>query len=487
MRSAYSNQMRLDIEPVVNVELNLGCRDAIIPVLAGLQYIYSKPEVRDEILRLVANDLNADSRRDIGRRGFSDWETLVLAGVRLGCNFDYDQLQDLAENHRALRGVMGIGEWDERTSFGWRRIQRTLSLIKPTTLDAISQLVVAEGHILEPDAVKKHRVDSFVVETNIHFPTESSLIFDGLVKVIGIASELAAAFDIAGWRQHVKLVKSVKNIHLNVSRISRGKSAKAEARMKKEYQRLLKKSKKILRRSDTLLEEIKERRKVSVKELLMIDNLKHFIGLTQQVCGTAWRRVVNGEDVPNEDKLFSIFEPHTQLYRRGKAGEPNQFGRLLLVYEDSAGFITHHHLMSRTDQDVDVAVEQTRILQERLNKLVEEISFDRGFDGASLEELLKIVARVCLPKKHPKAFAAQLKEASDNFKESRKRHSGVESAIGALQSGNGLKRSRDRGEIGFEKYIGLAILGRNIHTLGKLLIRAKDSESEAAFTKRQAA
>lgn len=487
MRSAYSKQPRLDIATVLNVELNLDCRDEIIPILAALQHIYSKPSVRDPILCLIAEDVNANSRRDVGRKGFDDWEILVLAAVRLGCNLNYDRLQDMAEQHRALRGIMGVGDWDTKTSFNWRRIHRTLSLIKPNTLNAISQLVVGEGQALEPDAAQNHRVDSFVVETNIHFPTESSLIFDGLGKVIELAVILAGIFSIAGWRQHVKLLKSVKNIHLNISRISRRKSPKSQPRMKKEYQRLLKKAQKILRRASALIEEIEEGWDISVKQSLIIAELKRFIGLTEHVCGTAWRRVVNGENVPNEDKIFSIFEPHTQLYRRGKAGEPNQFGRLLLVFEDSAGFITHHYLMSRTEQDADVAVEQTRIVQEKMNQQIQKISFDRGFDGANHDELLKIVPNICLPKKHPNAFAEQLKNADDSFKASRKRHAGVESAIGALQAGNGLKRSRDRGEVGFEKYIGLAILGRNIHTLGKILIHAKDSEREAAFTKRRAA
>lgn len=98
----------------------------------------------------------------------------------------------------------------------------------------------------------------------------------------------------------------------------------------------------------------------TVETLTLSLQLQHWIELTEQVCDTAHRRVMLGESVPNCEKLFSLFETHTQLYRRGKAGTPNQFGRLLLVFEDGAGFISHYHLMDRDAQDSDVIVEQTR-------------------------------------------------------------------------------------------------------------------------------
>ena len=87
--------------------------------------------------------------------------------------------------------------------------------------------------------------------------------------------------------------------------------------------------------------------------------------MTVQVCNTAYRRTQLGEKVDNNEKLFSLFETHTQLYRRGKTGQPNQFGRLALIFEDGAGFISHYHLMARDATDESVVCEQTRIAQER--------------------------------------------------------------------------------------------------------------------------
>ncbi len=188
------------------------------------------------------------------------------------------------------------------------------------------------------------------------------------------------------------------------------------------------------------------------------------------------------------DKLFSIFEPHTQLYKRGKTGEPIQFGRLVLVYEDAAGFVIHHHVMPRDAQDVTVAVEQTRKVQERLDFRIEYLSFDCGFHSPENQRKLgKLVPNLCLPTRGVHQVAAQQAEADEDFRQSRKRHPGVESAVGALQSGNGLDRCRDHSEKGFERYVAMGVLGRNLHVLGKLLIAQEDDKSEAAFSARSAA
>jgi len=112
VRKAFSRQQRLDCPSIGEVELNLECRHELIPILKGVQHIYSCPELRDRLLNLIGQDVNEDSRTDCGREGFDYWQVLVLAAVRLGCNLDYDQLQDLAEQHRKLRQIMGVGEWD---------------------------------------------------------------------------------------------------------------------------------------------------------------------------------------------------------------------------------------------------------------------------------------------------------------------------------------------------------------------------------------
>lgn len=488
MRKPHSKQKRFDCHAVNQVQLNLNCRDEIIPVLRGLQHIYSTPSLRQEILDLVARDVNHNSRSDRGREGLDYWQVLVLAGVRLGCNLGYDKLQDLAEQHRALRHILGIGDWETHVDFNWRRIRDNVCWLKPTTIEKISQALVAEGHQLAPNAAKRIRVDSFVMETNIHYPTESSLINDGVRKIITLSVKLADELSLSGWRQHQHLLKNIAQITREIGRIAARKGANYKQRMEKQYRQLLKQTGRIMRRAEDLCEQGLSLPTGDLDVAVQTSFIKHYLGLTQQVCDTARRRVLQGETVPNEDKLFSMFEPHTQLYKRGKAGEPVQFGRLLLVYEDAAGFLVHQHLMDRDAQDVDVPVEQTRALQRRLDNKIEEISFDCGFHSPENQtELAKIVALVCLPKKGKHQSAAQEASATDAFRRARRRHSGVEAAIGALQSGNGMKRCRDKTELGFERYLALGVFGRNLHVLGKLVIARDDESCNAAYSKRQAA
>ena len=141
MRKGYSNQLRLDSVPIEHVELNLESRDRIVPVLRALQHVYCNRELTDRILSLVATDINGDTRTDTGRKGMDYWHLVELGAVRLGCDLTYDQLQDLAENHRKLRAIIGLGDCDE-TDFKWRTIRNNICLLKPETIAQISQLIV---------------------------------------------------------------------------------------------------------------------------------------------------------------------------------------------------------------------------------------------------------------------------------------------------------------------------------------------------------
>lgn len=492
MRKAFDRQRRLDCPPVTKVPLNINCRNETIPILRALQHIYSRPALRDSILRAIARDVNGKTKATRGRPGLDYWEILVLAAVRLGCGYNYDQLQDLAENHRVLRQVMGIGDWaaEEKNTkrFDWRRLQDNLTLLRPETLEAINQAIIQEGHRLEPQAAVTVRGDSFVVETNIHYPTDSSLLRDGLRKVLTLAARLAQWCGVDGWRQHKHLVRKAKTLVREIERIAARKGNGYETRLKKPYQALLALAETVATRAETLREKVREH---GANEPQVVDweqQLETFLGRTRQVCAITRRRVLHGETIPNEEKLFSVFETHTQLYKRGKAGQPLQFGRLVLIYEDGVGFITHYHILPRDQGDRDVVVTQTRRAQKRHRGRIRRASFDRGFHSPQNQTALaKLIAHPCLPMPGTKQAAAQAETASVVFRAARQSHPGVESAIGALQSGNDLKRCRDRTDNGFARFIGLGVLGRNLHVLGKLLLAREAPACQAATSRRRPA
>lgn len=493
MRKDFDPQRRLDCPSIPNVCLNLNCRTEIVPILRALQHIYSRPQMRDSILRAIARDVNGNSSAKRGRKGLDYWSILVLAAARLGCNLDYDQLQDLAENHRSMRQIMGIGDWQteeeqQQDSFDWRRIHDNLTKLRPETLEKINQAIVEEGHRLEPEAAQTVRGDSFVAETNIHYPTDSSLIGDGLRKVLNLGATLAKRLGLKGWRQHKHLKRKAKKLIRNIGRIAARKGNDYQQRLGPSYRQLLELAETIITRAETLREEMRKTGTADVETLGLDAELATFLERTRQVCEVARRRVLEGEKVPNDEKLFSLFETHTHLYKRGKAVQPVQFGRLVLIYEDGAGFVSHYHILPRDKSDRDVAVAQTRKAQKRHHGKIRRASFDRGFHSPeNQEKLAEIVEHPCLPMPGAIQASEQEKTASVEFRAARQSHPGIESAIGALQSGNGLERCRDRTERGFARYIGLGVLGRNLHVLGKLLIARESPHCQAASSRRRPA
>ena len=218
-------------------------------------------------------------------------------------------MQDLAENHRALRQVMGVGDWDEKTSFDWRRIRDNICHVQPSTIKAINHLVVQAGHALAPEAPQAVRGDSFVVDTNIHYPTESGLVLDGLRVILRIAVQLSAVIGADGWRQHKHLLKKAKQLATEIRRISHGKGAGYRDRLADAYRRLLKHTERILARTASLAEQTKrfleQHPQRTGEAMALLSDLCDFLRMTEQVCGAARRRVLQGETVPNSDKLFS--------------------------------------------------------------------------------------------------------------------------------------------------------------------------------------
>lgn len=492
MRMRLNPQPRLDCPPIETIKLNLNCRDEIVPILRALQHIYGDSKLRREILDLVGDDVNRETSNEHGRPGMDYWQIAVLAAVRLGCNLDYDKLQDLAEQHRNLRLLMGIGDWEEEVDFDWRRIRDNLCHLRPKTLKKINCLIVGAGHKLAPAAVKTVRGDTFVVETNIHHPTESGLIGDGLRKVLPLAAELAEQPGLSGWRQHEHILKKVRKLVQKIGRASRAKGKGGPERLKQLYRELLELAEELSARAEQLLVKLAFQVQDSQEEICSASamppamRLHHYLQLTRKVCDTARRRVLLGETVPHAEKIFSIFEPNTELIKRGKQAKPIQYGHNVLVIEDAVGFICDYQVVGKGVLDQDLVVPAMKKLQKRLGGKIERASFDRSFHTPENQKgLAEIVRTPCIASKGQEKGRQQQKEGTVAFRKARQNHPGIESAIGAMEAGNGLERCRDKTDRGYERYVGLGILGRNLQTLGKLLLAQDDAECEAAKSKRK--
>jgi len=197
--------------------------------------------------------------------------------------------------------------------------------------------------------------------------------------------------------------------------------------------------------------------------------LQYFLGATEYISDLATRRVLEDQKIPHAEKVFSLFEPDTEMINRGKVPYPYEFGHRVLIVEDSAGFILKAQVMEAGQTDEKTPVRLMTELQDRFDGKIKAASFDKGFwSPDNLKELSAIVPLPVLPKKGKRSASDAAREGSKPFGKMRKWHAGVEAAIHALQAGNGLGICRDKGSDGYRRYLALGVLGRNLQQLGTI-------------------
>ena len=187
------------------------------------------------------------------------------------------------------------------------------------------------------------------------------------------------------------------------------------------------------------------------------------------------RRVINGEKIPHDEKLFSLFQRHTEWICKGKAGVPQELGKRLCIIEDQYGFVLSHEVMDRL-VDTDIAIP----FIEKVKNLFPELyscSFDKGFWSPENKKKLEEIINIALPRKGRLTHEAQVYENSSEFTEAKKKYSAVESCINALEN-HGLDRCPDCGIKNLERYVSLAVLGRNTQKLGSVLLTKQKKKQE---------
>ena len=179
------------------------------------------------------------------------------------------------------------------------------------------------------------------------------------------------------------------------------------------------------------------------------------------------RRIINGEKIPHEEKIFSIFEEYTEWIVKGKAGISQELGLNVCIIEDQFGFILNHRVM-RGEVDKSIAVPFTSDTK-KIFSILKSCSYDKGFWTPENEPALnEILEEVCLPKKGKLSHKDKERESNETFGKARKKHSAVESGINALEN-HGLDRCPDRGIKAFNRYISYAVLARNFQILGDII------------------
>ena len=468
MRATTKLQMQLGELGIANIRFDPRSRDDIPQLLRGLQYMYTDKKLREKIFEVLARLTPESVNPETGRPGMDGWKILVMGTLRLSLNCDYDRLQELVNNHKTIRQMLGHGFTDDDRTYQLQMLKDNVQLFTPEILDEINQVVVEAGHQLKKKESLAARCDSFVVETNVHYPTDINLLLDALRKIITLTADYARMTGLDGWRQSVYHCRQVKQAQRRVQKMKRSTSkdpAKKEKRLAqilqahRDYVDLARRL--VVKSEMTLAATVFDPDwTVAIKAL----EIKGFIGHAQRQMDQIERRVIGGEAILHEEKVFSIFQPHTEWISKGKAGVPVELGLKVCVVEDTQGYLLHHQVMHRQTDD-QIAIGLIRETQARYPNL-SVCSFDKGFHSPENQiELAQLLDRVVLPKKGRCNQRELARQNSAAFKTSRRQHAAVESGINALEV-HGLDRCLDHGLHGFKRYVALAVVARNIQKLG---------------------
>jgi len=485
MRIVKNPQMQLGEIDISQIKFDPKSRDDIPQVLKGLQYIYINTAIREEIFAALKKYISPEINKNNGRPGMDLWKIFVMGILRLDLNLDYDRLHDLVNHHGLIRQMLGHGAFDREGNYQLQTIKDNVSLLTPQLLDEINQLVVKSGHVLlkkkESDLLRG-RCDSFVVETNVHFPTDINLLFDAMRKVITLSADLCERYGLSDWRQHAYNVRYIKRLMRTAQNKKRLRAKIEEQKVKnaalvvKAHQDYIDVAKNYLTKANHVLNVIETTGLSDIRDGLLIESIRNFINHGTRQISQIERRIIFGEIIPHHEKVFSIFQTHTEWVMKGKAGVPVELGVKVCILEDQHQFILHHMVMEKKTDD-QVAVPMIDEAKKRFQNL-RTCSFDKGFHSPeNQKELGEKLDVVALKRKGRLSQQARVIEGSAEFQKAKYKHSAVESAINALEV-HGLDMCPDHGIDGFKRYVSLSIVARNIHRMGAILKQQEQKRDE---------
>ncbi len=482
MRKTIEPQITIGGVSIPSIPFDIRSRDEIPKLLRGCQSTYSNRVVRgavfNELMGLIPKNVDPNK----GRKGMDLWTIFVLGILRLECNWDYDKLLEMANEHNTIR-LMLLHPREDDYRYALQTLKDNISLFTPEVQDRINIIVVKHGHGIvgkEPEEELSGSCDSFPVETDVHFPTDINLLWDAMRKIVTIIMAMCRDLEIGGWRKGKDNLKKVKSLFRTAQILKRSTSKNPDKKAERE-RLIINAHLAYLELCQSLVDRAKEVQGQAqippddIRTHLRALELQRFVNHAKRQIDQIRRRVVKGETIPHNEKVFSIFEEHTEWIVKGKAGVFVELGLNVCIIKDQFGFILFHHVMEG-ETDKDVAVPIIKEVQKRFENF-SGCSFDKGFHSPdNQEELGAILDKVVLPRKGKLSAINKEIENSEEFINARRKHSAVESSINALENG-GLDRCPDHAIEGFKRYVGLAVLARNLHTIGNFL-QKKEVERE---------
>jgi IS5 family transposase len=437
-----------------------------------LQSISDLLEDHADLLELVRQDLERGLKNPAtGRSGLTAPQvlrSLILMRVK---NLDYRELQE-----RIADGYT----WRQFTDFYSQHVpqhhafHRAFNRLTPQTLQAVNQVVVQAAIDLGLEDGQKLRVDTTVVETDIHHPTDNTLLWDVVRVVTRLVVRFAEAVQqgVQGFRNRRRAARR------RMQEIQRMTTPQRQERQTEKYRQLIGMTQEVVESARGVLAHTRKAGGKSLAVELAIRQLRqqidHYCGLGDRVIDQARRRVLEGEQVPNPEKIYSIFEPHTDLIKRGKVQTPVEFGHKVFLAESAQGLITQYEVLAGNPGDENHVESSLQCHQETFGHAPVLYGSDRGFYSQKNVRSCEQggVKVVCIPQRGGKKTAQrQAYENSPVFKKGQRFRAGIEGRISVLFRGRGMKRCRAEGRQRFELLVAAAVLANNLMRIADLLTK----------------
>jgi transposase, IS5 family len=446
-----------------------------------LQAISDFLDEHEEMVEKVRSDLARGLKNPAtGRKGLTPSQvlrSLILMRVK---DWDYRELRERIADGYTLRSFT---DFFSQPVPKHHAFNRAFNRLTPETLQAVNEVVVQAAVDLGLEDGNKLRVDTTVVQTDIHHPTDNTLLWD-TVRVI---TRLVGRLDRAVRRRVNGFYNRARAARRRMQEIQRLTPKQRQQQQTEKYRQLIEITEQVVEGARRALKQTRKARGQKQKDDLLIPQIRqeidHYCQLGDCVLSQARRRVLEGERVPDADKVYSIFEPHTDLIKRGKVQTPLEFGHKVFLAESAQGLITQYKVLKGNPADEGHVQPSLQHHRKIFGHAPDLYGTDRGFYSADNVKACQQngVKVVSIPQRGgQKTPQRQALEKSATFKKGQRFRAGIEGRISVLFRGRGMKRCRAKGRKRFELLVGAAVLTNNLMRIAALLMKASTRKRQAA-------
>jgi len=356
-----------------------------------------------------------------------------------------------------------------------KTLGRLAQALGPEVIEKIHARIIALAQERAVVQGRRMRVDTTIVETNIHYPTDSGLMGDGVRVLTRLMKKVSEIAGEAGTKLRDRK-RSMQRRLVEIGRATRSKGKAAQEKVQAIYRKLVKVTSRVVGQAKKFSAEIGQGTKqaADVLQQATLEGLRRgldaFIALVQQVIRQTKARVFGG-NTRAEGKLVSIFEPDTEIIRKGKASKPTEFGKMVKLQEAENQIIIAYEVYDERPNDKDLLVPAVQLHEQRLDRPPELVAGDAGFYSAHGEATIQDmgVKRVSIPNHSTKSTERRRHQKQRWFRKGQKWRTGCEGRISVLKRRHGLNRCRYKGTAGMKRWVGLGVISDNLINIGRAL------------------